>query len=126
MVELAKIQVNRIVRQKHANRGFRIRGQGLPGFRPTSTNSNSGGGKWTSTRPPIKKLTKVEIAIRREKGLSYNCGEKFVLGLRCKQQQFIFLDMEDFVEEEVGMTLIETENEVIDEMQTISFMHSWE
>lgn len=107
-------------------RCIRIGGQGLPGFGPISTNSNNGGGKWTYTGPPIKRLAKAEITIRKEKEFCYNCGEKFVLGHWSKRQQFILIDMEDFVEEEVGTTLIEPKNEVIDEVQTISVMHSRE
>jgi hypothetical protein len=41
----------------------------------------------TPNRPhvPIKRLTPAELQARREKGLCYNCEEKFVTGHRCKR-----------------------------------------
>ncbi|KAJ0092522.1 hypothetical protein Patl1_25459 [Pistacia atlantica] len=33
---------------------------------------------------PIRRLTPTEIQLHREKGLCYNCDEKFVIGHRCK------------------------------------------
>ncbi|CAA0833666.1 Unknown protein, partial [Striga hermonthica] len=46
-------------------------------------------GKTTSqvtAKPPVKLLTASEMAKRREKGLCYNCDEKFTYGHRCKMR----------------------------------------
>ncbi|KAJ0112528.1 hypothetical protein Patl1_02427 [Pistacia atlantica] len=42
---------------------------------PTST---------TTDKFPIRRLSPVEIELHREKGLCYNCDEKFFIGHRCK------------------------------------------
>ncbi|GJZ44771.1 ty3-gypsy retrotransposon protein [Tanacetum coccineum] len=46
---------------------------------------------------PIKRLTPAQMAARREKGLCYNCDEKFVTGHRCRPPQFLcmLVDTED-------------------------------
>lgn len=59
------------------------------------------------------------MTIRREMGFCYNCDEKFVPRYRRKQHHLFLLDTENFVEE-VGINLIDIENEVIDEVQTLS------
>lgn len=43
---------------------------------------------------PIKCLTHMEMAARREKGLCFNCDTKFTPGHRCKQAQFLCLMVE--------------------------------
>ncbi|KAJ4969772.1 hypothetical protein NE237_002871 [Protea cynaroides] len=43
-------------------------------------------------RIPIKRLTPMEMQDRRDKGLCYNCDEKFVLGHRCKHRQLFLLE----------------------------------
>lgn len=45
-----------------------------------------------SSTPPIKKLSPAEMKVRREKGLFYNCNEKYSLGHRCKVQRLYLLD----------------------------------
>lgn len=41
-----------------------------------------------SSKTPIKLLTSAEMAARREKGLCYNCDEKYVFGHKCKHKVF--------------------------------------
>ncbi|GAB2288305.1 hypothetical protein Dimus_037987 [Dionaea muscipula] len=38
-----------------------------------------------ATLPPVKRLTPEEMQLRRDKGLCFNCDEKFVPGHRCKR-----------------------------------------
>ena len=38
----------------------------------------------SSSRPPVKRLSVEELALRRDKGLCYHCDEKWVLGHRCQ------------------------------------------
>lgn len=54
----------------------------------------------TTTNPPIKKLSYVEMRARKKKGLCYNCDETFKLGHKCKQQQCYMLVVEEEEEEE--------------------------
>ncbi|MCH81628.1 hypothetical protein A2U01_0002419, partial [Trifolium medium] len=59
--------------------------------RPSSSNSNSTSFKPTlSVNPPktipTKRLSPAELNDRREKGLCYNCDDKFIPGHRCKRQ----------------------------------------
>lgn len=44
-----------------------------------------------------------ELAVRREKGLCYNCDKKFVPGHCCKKQGLFYLhcDMENVEDEEI-------------------------
>lgn len=48
---------------------------------------------------PVKRLTPIEMAARREKGLCFNCDAKFVPGHKCSPPQFLCL-MVDVAEEE--------------------------
>ncbi|KAK9161050.1 hypothetical protein Syun_007391 [Stephania yunnanensis] len=38
---------------------------------------------------PLKRLTQAEMAARREKGLCYNCDEKFIPDHKCKNKQLL-------------------------------------
>ena len=46
----------------------------------------------------LRRLTAAEMAERREKGLCFNCDEKFSRGHRC--QRLFYLEVVDDVEEE--------------------------
>ncbi|PNX65654.1 hypothetical protein L195_g054648, partial [Trifolium pratense] len=48
-------------------------------FRPTMTVTPP------KSQPTVKRLTPVELQARREKGLCYNCDERYVQGHRCKR-----------------------------------------
>ncbi|MCI04940.1 hypothetical protein A2U01_0025989, partial [Trifolium medium] len=46
--------------------------------------------------PPIKRLTPAELQARREKGLCYNCDEKYIQGHRCKRSfHLLIVEPED-------------------------------
>ncbi|XP_042488048.1 uncharacterized protein LOC122068247 [Macadamia integrifolia] len=47
------------------------------------------------SRIPIKRLTPTEMQQRREKGLCYNCDDKYAPGHRCKTRQLFLLEYED-------------------------------
>lgn len=49
----------------------------------SSTNPNTTS-HHTSTRPPLKRSTHVEIQSRRERGLCFYCEENFIPGHKCK------------------------------------------
>ncbi|KAF8389533.1 hypothetical protein HHK36_024048 [Tetracentron sinense] len=44
------------------------------------------------SQPPIKRLTPLEIKERRDKGLCYNCDEKFHIGHRCTSQRLFLME----------------------------------
>ena len=46
------------------------------------------------TTTPIKHLSKAEMRARREKGLCYNCDEKFTREHRCAKQKLYLLDVD--------------------------------
>ena len=48
---------------------------------------------------------------RREKGLCYNCDERFGLGHRCKRQQMFLLETMDDMVEHLEMTELVQEEE---------------
>jgi len=50
---------------------------------------------------PIKHLTEAEMRARREKGLCYNCDEKFTRGHRCIEQKLYLLDVDSLPETKV-------------------------
>ena len=43
---------------------------------------------------PIKHLSEAEMRERQEKGLCYNCDEKFTQGDRCVEQKLYLLDVD--------------------------------
>lgn len=49
-------------------------------------------GPGSTSRP--KRLTAAEMQQRRDKGLCYNCDEKFVLGHGCKKQMLYLLQLD--------------------------------
>lgn len=55
------------------------------------------------TQYTIKKLTSAKMLARREKGLCYNCDEKFFVGHKCKGQLFLFLTEDVGLLEDGGM-----------------------
>lgn len=60
---------------------------------------------------PIKKLTAAETKERREKGLCYNCDEKYSQSDRYKVQRLYLLDGTKTEEEDLGPSLEETKIE---------------
>ena len=55
-----------------------------------------------SRSPPIKHLSKTEMQARREKGLCYNCDEKFNRVHRCVQQNLYLLDVDSPPASKIG------------------------
>jgi len=47
------------------------------------------------TTIPFKRLSPIELAIRREKGLCFNCDEKYSHGHKCTPSLFLFVTEED-------------------------------
>lgn len=45
-----------------------------------------------SQRPQVKLFTSAEMNARQEKGVCYNCDEKFVLGHKCKHRLFMMMN----------------------------------
>ncbi|KAF1873586.1 hypothetical protein Lal_00027624 [Lupinus albus] len=43
----------------------------------------------------IKRLTAAQMQARKAQELCYNCDEKYIIGHRCKLQQFLLLQIED-------------------------------
>ncbi|TXG51683.1 hypothetical protein EZV62_024207 [Acer yangbiense] len=73
---------------------------------------------------PIKKLTPIEMKVRRDKGLCYNCDETYTFGLQCAKKKIYMLygkeEGDEFKNEEIG----EPKEEAVtknDEEITISY-----
>ncbi|CAM8884641.1 unnamed protein product [Rhodiola kirilowii] len=87
--------------------------------------------KAPTTSPPIRRLTVAEMTARREKGLCYNCDERFTVGHRCKVkfQCLILEDPEETDDESICATIeapsdcsgIEKHNITVEEHPSISF-----
>ncbi|CAH9096328.1 unnamed protein product [Cuscuta epithymum] len=61
-----------------------------------------------SSNPTFKKISRAEAAIRREKGLCYNCDDQWVRGHRCKRLFFVEIVEDDQLEEDhTSQTAIE-------------------
>ncbi|KAF3960584.1 hypothetical protein CMV_014711 [Castanea mollissima] len=73
-----------------------------------------------SINTTFKKLSWAEMQARREKGLCYNCDERFGLGHRCKKQQIFLLETMDEMEENSGAVELELENEAPQAVPEIS------
>lgn len=58
--------------------------------------------------------------MRREKGLCYNCDERFGPGHRCKKQEIFLLEIMDEMEESFGAVELEPENEAPQAVQEVS------
>lgn len=82
-------------------------------------NSFSSNAASSSTYMPIKRLTQKEMEARREKGLCFNCDEKFVKGHRCQRTQLHLIIGED-EEDDTGQEVQRVEEAVLDEEVHIS------
>ena len=64
--------------------------------------------------PPIKNISATEMPARREKGLCYNCDEKFSWGHRCVQQKLYLLDVNSPHSSEIGEEASDTMDAPVD------------
>jgi len=60
---------------------------------PVSTTSSTHSNSMTKPLPQIKRLSPEELQGMRDKGLYYNCDEKYHSGHRCKRQFMILIAM---------------------------------
>lgn len=70
---------------------------------------------------PIKKLSVAEKDARREKGLCFNCDERYVRGHRCQKRQLYLLIGDDEEDEETQESLSTEEG---GEMDVLISMHA--
>ncbi|XP_077224918.1 uncharacterized protein LOC143858163 [Tasmannia lanceolata] len=63
----------------------------------------------------MKKLTHDEMKARRDRGLCYNCDERYTPGHRCKRQQIFMLDLEEDGSD--GEELVEPEQQISGESE---------
>ncbi|MGD0460848.1 MAG: hypothetical protein ABSC21_24290, partial [Terriglobia bacterium] len=63
---------------------------------------------------PIKHLSEIEMQACREKGLCYNCDEKFTRGHRCVQQKLYLLDVDSPPALELGEEATDTVDDQVD------------
>ncbi|KAF7154542.1 hypothetical protein RHSIM_Rhsim01G0254600 [Rhododendron simsii] len=68
---------------------------------------------------PLKHLTQKEMEARREKGLCFNCDEKFVKGHRCQRTQLHLIIGEE-AEDDTGQEVQSVEEAVLEEEVHIS------
>lgn len=83
-----------------------IMGKGTySGHKPVGGSQYTQKSKSSSTKyPSIKRITPAEMAIRREKGLCYNCDEAFVPGHKCVKQQLFYVVGDENTDNEGGNT----------------------
>ncbi|MCI02593.1 retrovirus-related pol polyprotein from transposon opus, partial [Trifolium medium] len=75
-------------------------GSSTSSFKPTMTVAPP------KSSTPIKRLTPDELQARRDKGLCYNCDERFQPGHRCKRQfHLLIVEPEDSISTEVVSAL---------------------
>ncbi|XP_057770821.1 uncharacterized protein LOC130990618 [Salvia miltiorrhiza] len=74
------------------------------------------------SKTPIKILTTAEMAARREKGLWFNCDEKFFAGHKCKHKLF-FMEMTEAQEQAYSQHEEETEELILDELEHTEEVH---
>lgn len=56
---------------------------------------NSSPTEHAGIRPNVKLLNSSEMALRKEKGLCFNCDERFLPGHKCKQRVYILMNPEE-------------------------------
>jgi hypothetical protein len=94
-ISLAKLHEDKANDNQHINRHplqTTLAGVSLssrPLFRPTQPLPQPSTPQKTAT--PIKRLSPQELQARREKGLCYNCDDKYVQGHRCKRSFHILI-----------------------------------
>lgn len=54
-----------------------------------------GGAKEAAVSLPIKKFIPLELQARRDKGLCYNCNERYFPGHECRSQSFLLLQQDN-------------------------------
>lgn len=62
---------------------------------PVSNSQNTGGNPSVNSSLPIKRLSPAEVNEKREKGLCFNCDEKYSHGLRCKTRFLLSFDEDE-------------------------------
>jgi len=101
---LAKLHEKKLQRQRRGVQKLDL--LPMPSPKPTTT-------PITTTKPTprtrFKRLTWAEMQARREKGLCFNCDEKFALGHKCKLQQAFLIEVVE--ESEDGCELISDDKE---------------
>ncbi|GAV65825.1 hypothetical protein CFOL_v3_09339, partial [Cephalotus follicularis] len=76
---------------------------------------------------PVKQLTPAELKIRKDKGLCYNCDEKFRPGHKCKSKYFLLLVNNEEVDEgqvegnDTEICCEETEGDQFPEVSMLAF-----
>lgn len=84
-ISLARILEERLNRQK----------QWLRGVKTVTTHQNVRKEQLTPGKATIKRLTWAELQARKEKGLFFNCDEKYIPGHKCQLLQVYILQEED-------------------------------
>ncbi|KAL5844111.1 hypothetical protein ACOSQ4_010069 [Xanthoceras sorbifolium] len=91
----------------------------LPPLLPTSPSSQLLPASNSKQPYTIKKLSTIEMLGRREKGLCYNCDEKFFVGHKCKGRLFLFLVDDDSSHEFDDPVDVQPSQEMVDPVTEI-------
>ncbi|CAA0829312.1 Unknown protein, partial [Striga hermonthica] len=96
----ARMRDDHLTALRRANRPEARRPMTFPtNVQRTGSNTSTGNGKDLSTG--VKRLSWEEMQRRREKGLCFNCDEKFTPGHRCKERRSFFIECVESEEDEV-------------------------
>jgi hypothetical protein len=91
---------------KHSQPGF-VTGSSSSSFKPTLSVTPA------KSSPSIKRLSPAELQARREKGLCYNCDERFVRGHRCKHLfNLLIVGPEISMDEGSTLQTLESEDQI--------------
>ena len=91
-IELARLREETINKQRRNKPLENLRHSNV--FEPEETlhNSTMPINSGVTLSSPTKRLSWEEMQKRREKGLCFNCNEKFALGHRCQVPQVFFIE----------------------------------
>jgi len=88
---LAKLQEDKLLdRRRNHRHNFPVSPTPHHPNNPPPSSSTS-----ATNKPPIRRLTPEEMALKRDKGLCYHCDEKWSLGHRCNPRIHLFIAAED-------------------------------
>ncbi|KAK5792816.1 hypothetical protein PVK06_033938 [Gossypium arboreum] len=80
-----KVDSEKNNKEQGSNGGIQIRNTNIAKGGGQTIEPTGNNGKIGSSTPFIKRLTQIEMAERRAKGLCYNCDESYSMGHKCKR-----------------------------------------
>jgi hypothetical protein len=109
-IELARMREDELAHSKKSPFAETYRYNSKPAWGSNTTTTVSSSSK-NSALPAVKKISWEEMQKRREKGLCFNCNERYIPGHRCAVPHVFIIEADPEEEEEIEGVAVETAGE---------------